>query len=342
MQQYYNPTQQLPSTPQQFSPAPQQQYFEKKKLRSLGNLAGYCILAFFLVSNLLAVPLLLPSLNERFGLTDLLENNVRFSAAFYTFASVLGIFVPFMLLFLLQRKRGQGRFEVIGKAYSKSLVVLTIPVGMLVSLGANYVTSMFVTLVEDSGVTLLSPEFSTEYSLGGAAMMVLQVAIIPAIVEEFAMRGVMLQALRRYGDWFAVGVTSVLFAVMHGNLVQAPFALILGFALGWLVLMTGSLWAGILIHFFSNFYAVVMMILTDRFGMENPGIERAAGIIFFAIVISGVLCCAALFFRLRGRRLCPPCVTLRPVARHTAFWLNPGMLLALAVMMVTTWMSVKR
>ena len=339
MQQYYDPAQ---TAAQQFAPAPQrQQYLEKKKLRSLGNLAGYCVLTFFLVSNLLGLLVYAPALAKRFGLDLLLEKDIRFSAAFYIFSSVLGIFLPFLLLFLLQRRRSRGRFEVIGKAYGKSLIALSVPVGMLVSLGANYAASLFITAVESTGVTLLSPEISTEYSLGGAAMLVLQVAVIPAVVEEFAMRGVMLQALRRYGDWFAVTVTSVLFAVMHGNLVQAPFALILGFALGWLVLMTGSLWTGIFIHFFSNFYAVIMMIFIDRFGEEDPGIALASSIIFFVILIGGSLSAVLLHFRTRGRRLCPPCVDLHPAARHTAFWLNPGMLLALAVMLLNTWMSVK-
>lgn len=53
-------------------------------------------------------------------------------------------------------------------------------------------------------------------------LYVIGVAVIPPLVEELGFRGVMLSALRRYGDGFAVLVTAVAFGIFHGNPVKFP------------------------------------------------------------------------------------------------------------------------
>lgn len=45
-------------------------------------------------------------------------------------------------------------------------------------------------------------------------------------------RGYFLRLLRPYGTWFAVIVTAILFALMHGNILQIPFAFLVGLACG--------------------------------------------------------------------------------------------------------------
>ena len=64
--------------------------------------------------------------------------------------------------------------------------------------------------------------------------------------------------LRKYGDKFALLASALVFAVMHGNLVQAPFALIAGFGLGYLSIKTGTIWTGIAIHAANNLISVIV------------------------------------------------------------------------------------
>ena len=74
------------------------------------------------------------------------------------------------------------------------------------------------------------------------------------------MRGVVMQPLRKYGDWFAILTSAFVFALMHGNLVQAPFAFIAGIGLGYAVIASGSLWTGILVHLLNNSISVIQTI----------------------------------------------------------------------------------
>lgn len=86
----------------------------------------------------------------------------------------------------------------------------------------------------------------------GLAAALLSSACIPALAEEFAFRGVVLGLLRPYGKRMAIIVSAILFALMHGNLVQIPFAFVGGLALGYATVRSGSLWPSIIAHFINN------------------------------------------------------------------------------------------
>ncbi len=80
----------------------------------------------------------------------------------------------------------------------------------------------------------------------------LQMAAIPALVEELAFRGIALGVLRKYGDGFAIVVSALLFGMLHGNFIQIPFAFCMGLILGYSVVRTGSIVPAIVIHFINN------------------------------------------------------------------------------------------
>ncbi len=86
----------------------------------------------------------------------------------------------------------------------------------------------------------------------------LYLAAIPALVEEFAFRGVAMGLLRPYGDRFALVASSLLFALLHGNFIQIPFALCVGLSLGYATLRTGSLVPAIVVHFVNNACSCVL------------------------------------------------------------------------------------
>ena len=71
-------------------------------------------------------------------------------------------------------------------------------------------------------------------------------------------RGYKLGAFREHGDGLAVVLSAVLFGLFHGNVLQVPFAFILGLALGFLVVLTDSIWPAVLLHFVNNLLSVVL------------------------------------------------------------------------------------
>ncbi|HEU4557212.1 MAG TPA: type II CAAX endopeptidase family protein, partial [Longimicrobium sp.] len=81
---------------------------------------------------------------------------------------------------------------------------------------------------------------------GGAAVLVLLLAGMAPLLEEFAFRGWVQRPLeRRYGPLRAIVVTSLLFAVVHMTPGGIPIYAAGGAALGSAVWATGSIWTGV-------------------------------------------------------------------------------------------------
>ncbi|MGI6403889.1 MAG: CPBP family intramembrane glutamic endopeptidase [Oscillospiraceae bacterium] len=113
-------------------------------------------------------------------------------------------------------------------------------------------------LASTLGVIPVMPDQPPPYGLPEAILYFLQVALVPAVFEEMVFRGVVLQSLRRFGDGFALAVSSILFACAHGNLVQAPNAMLTGMVLGYFALRSGSLLTPMLMHFINNGIAALV------------------------------------------------------------------------------------
>ena len=79
--------------------------------------------------------------------------------------------------------------------------------------------------------------------------------------EEILFRGFLLQNFKRYGVRFAIIFSAILFGICHGNIVQTPFAFILGLLLGYITVSYGLKYA-IAVHIFNN---MVLADFLDRF-----------------------------------------------------------------------------
>lgn len=86
----------------------------------------------------------------------------------------------------------------------------------------------------------------------------LGITVVPAVAEELVFRGVVLQSLRRFGDGFALLCSAAVFAVMHGNVMQAGNAFLMGLVIGYFVLMSGNIWVGVGIHLANNLLVLLL------------------------------------------------------------------------------------
>ena len=87
-------------------------------------------------------------------------------------------------------------------------------------------------------------------------------AVAPALIEEFLFRGVIMGSLLRFGKPFAIFTSALVFGLVHGNLVQIPFAFMVGLVIGAMVVETNSIWTGVIIHFINNFISLCLDYLS--------------------------------------------------------------------------------
>ncbi len=100
-------------------------------------------------------------------------------------------------------------------------------------------------------------------------LLLLVVAISPAICEEVLFRGLLLRAfLRSMRPRVAVLVTALLFGAFHLSLARIVPTAALGVLLGLLAVRSGSLWPGVVFHALHN----GLSLLIARSGRDVPGI----------------------------------------------------------------------
>ena len=111
-------------------------------------------------------------------------------------------------------------------------------------------------------------------------LVVLVLAVIPAVCEELVFRGWMLSALQGQqpstGRQFAaVVLQAALFAVVHLLPERLPTTFAMGLVLGWMAIRTGSLLPGILCHAVHNAVPVGVSLLAGT-SLETLEISPAA------------------------------------------------------------------
>ena len=101
-------------------------------------------------------------------------------------------------------------------------------------------------------------------------LLLLVIAVLPAVCEELAFRGFILSGLRHMGHkWTAIVVSSLFFGATHAIFQQSIVAALVGMILGFMAVQTGSIWPCILFHTIHNSMAILVQRTLEAIG-ERP------------------------------------------------------------------------
>ncbi len=126
-----------------------------------------------------------------------------------------------------------------------ALSVLTAAVAVLF---INCVSQLWFILVQCMGGTIPASGVDVPTTVRGLASAVILSAVLPGVCEELLFRGLMLSAWEERGSLRAVTTVSLLFTLLHGNLLGIPSEFICGVLLACIVISSGSLFAGMVFH----------------------------------------------------------------------------------------------
>ena len=134
---------------------------------------------------------------------------------------------------------------------TKKQVRLTLPI-VFPTVAVIFVISFLTSLL----LTELGIENSTVEN-APLALMLLEHAFIPALLEELLFRLVPLLLMARYSNSGAIVWSALAFSLIHCNLFQIPYAFAAGFVFMTVAVMTGGILPSILLHFINNTLSVV-------------------------------------------------------------------------------------
>lgn len=297
---------------------PQQPHFvphaiwnrEKRRLKKLSFLSASAVLAFILLSSVFTgtAQAILSAVSAfstaaDYELFAAKWNSAEFQYVFEIIYSVFIIGGPFFTAGYFAKKKGYPVTIPMGKPKNAKLMPVIIIGGFGVCLFGNIITSYFDAIIQAVfGFNMNIPQMpEAPRSVTGILLFYLSTAVVPALIEEMALRGIIMQFLRRYGDMFAIVCSALIFGLMHCNLMQIPFAIIAGIAIGYAVVVTESLWTGIIIHFLNNAFSVTVSIVDDFYGLESTQ-YIICNVIFYSVIVIGGLC-TFIYFRKHGKPL---------------------------------------
>lgn len=119
-------------------------------------------------------------------------------------------------------------------------------------------------------------------------------AIFPAIGEELMFRVNMVNGFKGKGYGFAILMSALIFALMHGNASQLVHQFMIGAVMAYLFIITRTMWASVIFHFTNNMIALSISLIEARFNTQALddflSLESAGSIIGMSIMaIIGII-----------------------------------------------------
>lgn len=156
---------------------------------------------------------------------------------------------------------------------------------ILLFIGVYFISSTITNII-----VYIFPSTLEDFSIVAEALNVknlwlglLLIALLPAISEEFFFRGVVLNSFKKkYGAIIAIFASALIFGIYHMNWVQGINAFIVGLALGYIYIKTGSIIPCMILHFLNNAYSVLCEFYPSL-------IFEPSGPLLYAIVLISVI-----------------------------------------------------
>lgn len=114
-------------------------------------------------------------------------------------------------------------------------------------------------------------------------IMIIGAIIVAPIFEEILYRGIILEGLLlRNNPYISIVISSLMFSLMHGNLVQIPNAFLGAIVIGVIYYKTKSLLPCIFAHFINNFFVTIVYYNPGFYNDDKFSIVKLSiGIILF-------------------------------------------------------------
>lgn len=168
------------------------------------------------------------------------------------------------------------------------------------------------------GLSILG-EIESASGKSNTISMLLYASFIGPITEEIVFRGFVMRGFQKYGKYYAIIMSAVIFGAFHGNLIQGVFAGMVGLVLGYVATKYSIKWS-ILLHIINNFiFGDLLSYLTTN---SNKSMQSMV-----VYVIEGAFFAGAIVIIILKRNKIKECLKVRKVEKglmkltFTSVWL---------------------
>lgn len=235
-----------------------------KEIRHQGSKMGWSILGYTLVLNIVVLIgfmldfaiRLLNKVEENTSATSLELIDSALMASLDNMmsdgtSSIIAVIVGILVLMLVFHKTITIKnIWITNQKMTPKKFLMLISVFMAGQLIFSFVSEGIEALLNVFGYSAIA---HLEWATGGTdtISMFLYVGFFGPIAEEIVYRGFVMRSLSKYGKHFAIVCSSFIFGLMHANVHQIFFAMVVGLVLGYVASEYSLKWA-VVIHIINN------------------------------------------------------------------------------------------
>ncbi len=323
----------------------------ERKMSKVGNASGLILIGSVIVSFIFSTVYVSPAISS------IIDGSLSATSLFNIFYSIVCVGLSFAVLAKLYNTIKTPAYPGVPlteeqspdfktsfnppKDWFKTMLLMVICFGGCML--ANYLSSIILAFFEMVGVHSTYSSVEDPKNAADTVMMFLSIAVIPPLIEELALRGIVLSKLRKYGNAFAIIASAFMFGIFHGTAAQIPFAFMCGLFFGYLTIATNSIWPAIFVHAFNNSLSCITSVLlqvTD---------EATANMFYYVLSVGGiVLAIFALFLYIKNYGKDNKVLTFKGEAavlttgqKMKKFIFNPAMIVSILIYAVMALMTLE-
>ena len=224
----------------------------------------------------------------------MIENFTIQILSLITSLGIVSRFYKFQPLSIISPQKAYVNNEfVVGNSSqdNKSFILKMVRDFFPIILAINYITSIIIDIIirtiEDAGVSVPEVDFTFDKNtIANLFVYFISLCVFAPLIEEFLFRGCLLKILKPFGNWFAVIIPAIFFALLHGNMGQGFGAFFIGVILGYVTVKSNSILPAIFLHSLNNFTQFFFGVLLNIKGYDS--IKNIFSLGFLILVLYGV------------------------------------------------------
>ena len=194
------------------------------------------------------------------------------------FLQLFAVLLP-AVLYLYPKNIDVTETFLIHRLDLKNILILA-GMGVCIQYICRMINTVMILILEWCGAETLPNVLAVPKNAGMFFLALLALVLVPTVTEELLMRGVVLHAYLWRGSKSAIAASAFLFAVLHLDVRNLVSTFLLGAVLAYVVLQTGSIWAGMILHGMNNLLVLISFIVEQN--MSGLWIEIIMIVFFLA------------------------------------------------------------
>lgn len=206
-----------------------------------------------------------------------LANNALFSTITQL---VFFLAIPFCIYKFYGKRTVKQTLDFSSIGTFKPYYLLALPLGISAFAVTIGISSAWTALLQLTGYTVPSaaPDMPDNFVFGFFVAELFITAVLPAVCEEFCMRGgTLTTAQNSFSTLGCVLLCGVIFGLFHQNIRQVFYTSLFGALVAFLTIRTKSLYPAMIAHFSNNFCSVFINYADNYNWFVNDGIYNLLG-----------------------------------------------------------------